>query len=270
MLDAGAPKSVVVIGNAPTALFYLLEMLDAGAPKPALILGFPVGFVGAAESKDMLAADSRGVPYVIVRGRRGGSAMAARLRNRSSTAKAAIAPTIRRVAVALSGNREQFQTMPDQPISQPGRDLFLQRLDVGIDEFDHIARDHVDQVVMVVAFGVFIARAPVAEFQPFQNTGLFQQLDRAVNRGQRNARINGGGAGVQLFDIGVIFGRTDDARQHAALVCHAQALGLAAGDDDQTDLSRAGIPARPVILVRASAPRLRGRCGVPSFRRCRK
>jgi precorrin-8X/cobalt-precorrin-8 methylmutase len=64
--------AVVVIGNAPTALFYLLEMLDAGAPKPALILGFPVGFVGAAESKDLLAADSRGVPYVIVRGRRGG------------------------------------------------------------------------------------------------------------------------------------------------------------------------------------------------------
>lgn len=69
--------SVVAIGNAPTALFYLLEMLDAGAPRPALILGFPVGFVGAAESKAMLAADSRGVPYVIVHGRRGGSAMAA-------------------------------------------------------------------------------------------------------------------------------------------------------------------------------------------------
>lgn len=68
--------SVVVIGNAPTALFYLLEMLDAGAPKPALIIGMPVGFIGAAESKDALAEDSRGVPYVVVRGRRGGSAMA--------------------------------------------------------------------------------------------------------------------------------------------------------------------------------------------------
>lgn len=68
--------SVVVIGNAPTALFYLLEMLDAGAPKPALIIGMPVGFIGAAESKDALAADSRGVPYIVVRGRRGGSAMA--------------------------------------------------------------------------------------------------------------------------------------------------------------------------------------------------
>jgi precorrin-8X/cobalt-precorrin-8 methylmutase len=77
--------SVVVIGNAPTALFYLLEMLDAGAPKPALILGFPVGFVGAAESKEMLALDSRGVPFVIVRGRRGGSAMAAAAVNALAT-----------------------------------------------------------------------------------------------------------------------------------------------------------------------------------------
>jgi precorrin-8X/cobalt-precorrin-8 methylmutase len=68
--------SVVVIGNAPTALFYLLEMLEAGAGKPALIIGMPVGFIGAAESKDALAEGSHGVPYVIVRGRRGGSAMA--------------------------------------------------------------------------------------------------------------------------------------------------------------------------------------------------
>ncbi|WP_438392194.1 precorrin-8X methylmutase [Caballeronia sp. DA-9] len=69
--------SVVVIGNAPTALFHLLDMLDAGAPKPALILGFPVGFIGAAESKALLAADSRGVPFVALQGRRGGSGMAA-------------------------------------------------------------------------------------------------------------------------------------------------------------------------------------------------
>ena len=68
--------AVVAIGNAPTSLFHLLNMLDAGAPKPALILGFPVGYVGAAESKDELAANSRGVPFVAVKGRRGGSAMA--------------------------------------------------------------------------------------------------------------------------------------------------------------------------------------------------
>jgi precorrin-8X/cobalt-precorrin-8 methylmutase len=69
--------AVVVIGNAPTALFRLLEMLDDGVPRPALILGFPVGFVGAAESKAALAADSRNVPFMTLHGRRGGSAIAA-------------------------------------------------------------------------------------------------------------------------------------------------------------------------------------------------
>jgi len=69
--------SVVAIGNAPTALFRLLEMLDQGLPKPAVILGFPVGFVGAIESKAALAENSRGVPFLTIHGRRGGSAMAA-------------------------------------------------------------------------------------------------------------------------------------------------------------------------------------------------
>ncbi len=68
--------AVVAIGNAPTALFRLLELLDQGAPRPAIILGFPVGFVGAAESKEALIANPRGVPFIAVRGRRGGSAMA--------------------------------------------------------------------------------------------------------------------------------------------------------------------------------------------------
>jgi len=67
--------SVVAIGNAPTALFRLLELLDAGARPPAAVIGLPVGFVGAAESKDALAADGR-APFLIVKGRRGGSAMA--------------------------------------------------------------------------------------------------------------------------------------------------------------------------------------------------
>ena len=69
--------AVVAIGNAPTALFHMLDMIDSGAPRPAAILGIPVGFVGAAESKEALAADSRGVPFIIVRGRIGGSAMTA-------------------------------------------------------------------------------------------------------------------------------------------------------------------------------------------------
>jgi precorrin-8X/cobalt-precorrin-8 methylmutase len=69
--------AVVAIGNAPTALFHLLEMLEAGAPRPAAILGIPVGFVGAAESKEALATEPHGVPFLTVRGRMGGSAMTA-------------------------------------------------------------------------------------------------------------------------------------------------------------------------------------------------
>ena len=69
--------AVVAIGNAPTALFHLLDLLADGAPRPAVILAFPVGFVGAAESKDALIAGSFGVPYLTLRGRRGGSALAA-------------------------------------------------------------------------------------------------------------------------------------------------------------------------------------------------
>jgi precorrin-8X/cobalt-precorrin-8 methylmutase len=69
--------AVVAIGNAPTALFRLLELLDEGAPRPALIVGMPVGFVGAAESKAELAANPRGCEFIAIGGRRGGSAMAA-------------------------------------------------------------------------------------------------------------------------------------------------------------------------------------------------
>lgn len=69
--------AVVAIGNAPTALFRLLELIHGGAPKPAAILGIPVGFVGAAESKAALAANSCGVPFLTMRGRMGGSAITA-------------------------------------------------------------------------------------------------------------------------------------------------------------------------------------------------
>jgi precorrin-8X/cobalt-precorrin-8 methylmutase len=73
--------AIVVIGNAPTALFALLEMIDAGAAKPACIVGMPVGFVGAAESKAELAANSRGLPFATIKGRKGGSAMASSVIN---------------------------------------------------------------------------------------------------------------------------------------------------------------------------------------------
>lgn len=68
--------AIVAIGNAPTALFHLLDLIDQGFPKPAVILGFPVGFVGAAESKAELAANPRGCDFIALRGRKGGSAIA--------------------------------------------------------------------------------------------------------------------------------------------------------------------------------------------------
>jgi precorrin-8X/cobalt-precorrin-8 methylmutase len=79
-LDLWSPQltgAIVAIGNAPTALFRLLEMLDDGAPRPATILAFPVGFVGAVEAKTELAANSRGIPFLTLLGRQGGSALAA-------------------------------------------------------------------------------------------------------------------------------------------------------------------------------------------------
>lgn len=78
--------AIVVIGNAPTALFRLLEMLEEGCPKPAAILGFPVGFVGAVEAKAALAASSNNVPFISLQGRRGGSAMASGALNALSIA----------------------------------------------------------------------------------------------------------------------------------------------------------------------------------------
>ncbi|GAU66551.1 putative precorrin-8X methylmutase [Streptomyces sp. NBRC 110611] len=69
--------AVVAVGNAPTALFRLLEMIEEGAPRPAAVLGIPVGFIGAAESKDALIAHPSKLDHIVVRGRRGGSAMAA-------------------------------------------------------------------------------------------------------------------------------------------------------------------------------------------------
>ncbi len=77
----GLAGSIVVIGNAPTALFALMENIAAGWPKPAAIVGFPVGFVGALESKEQLVSQNHGIPYATLRGRRGGSAMAAAVIN---------------------------------------------------------------------------------------------------------------------------------------------------------------------------------------------
>ena len=80
------PGSVVAIGNAPTALYRLFELMDEGMAPPALVIGMPVGFIGAAESKEALMLDGR-VPYIVVRGRKGGSAMTAAAVNALASAK---------------------------------------------------------------------------------------------------------------------------------------------------------------------------------------
>ncbi len=89
-VDLWAPLldgAVVAVGNAPTALFRLLELLQEGAPRPAAIFGFPVGFVGAAESKEALIEAGLEVPYLTLRGRRGGSALAAAAVNAAAKAE---------------------------------------------------------------------------------------------------------------------------------------------------------------------------------------
>jgi len=78
--------AIAVFGNAPTALFHLLEMIEQGAPHPAAIIGFPVGFVGAAESKQALEEFGQDIPFITLRGRKGGSAMAAAALNGASSA----------------------------------------------------------------------------------------------------------------------------------------------------------------------------------------
>lgn len=79
------PGSVLVVGNAPTALFHVLEMMEGGMKPPSLIVGIPVGFVGAVESKQALAANGSGLNFITVHGRRGGSAMASAVVNALAT-----------------------------------------------------------------------------------------------------------------------------------------------------------------------------------------
>ncbi len=112
----------------------------------------------------------------------------------------------------------QFQPVPLQPVAQLLGDPFLQGLDLGIDEFDHLAGREVDQMIVVVAVGGFIPRATIAELVLVQNPRLFEQLDRAIDRGKRDARIGPGGPGEQLFDIGVIRGLIQYPGDGAALV----------------------------------------------------
>ena len=87
MLAERLDGSIIVIGNAPTALFRILELGVEKAIRPAIILGFPVGFVGAAESKEALAVNTSGIPFITLKGRRGGSALAAAALNALAIAR---------------------------------------------------------------------------------------------------------------------------------------------------------------------------------------
>ena len=113
-------------------------------------------------------------------------------------------------------------------------------------------------MVVVVTFGILIARAAIAEFVPLQQPGLFEQFDGAVDGCQRNPRVQLGRAGVEFFDIGMILGLADHPGHGAALVGHAQALGLAPGDhagDDGGDVVWHGDPFFDAALVESGACR---------------
>ena len=121
--------------------------------------------------------------------------------------------------------------MTAQLIAQLLGDFLLQGFDLGIDKFDDFARVHVDQVVVMVARRIFVARAPVAKFQLVQNIGLFKQFHGAVDGRNGNATVQGRGAAEQFLNIGVVVAVLDHLCDDAALAGHAQAHGLAAFDD---------------------------------------
>ena len=112
--------AVVAIGNAPTALFRLLEMVEQGAPRPAAVIGVPVGFIGAAESKDALAAHPSGLEHLIVRGRRGGSAIAAAALN-AIASEDEVSTTSRRPSKARSTADEGTELVASREARRAGR-----------------------------------------------------------------------------------------------------------------------------------------------------
>jgi hypothetical protein len=106
-------------------------------------------------------------------------------------------------------------------------DCRLDGFEVGVVEFDHVAGFDVDQMVVMLVGRRLVARAAVAEVVAFEDSGLFEEADRAVDRGDGDALVDGGGATVQFFDIGVVARFGEDARDHAALLGDAKPLGLA-------------------------------------------
>ena len=121
--------------------------------------------------------------------------------------------------------------MPHQPVAQFGGYFFLQRFDVGIDKFDHLAGIHVDQVVVVFAVGGLVARASVAKFVFFQYAGFVKKFNGPVDGGQRDARIDGRGPIVEFLHVGMVGGGFQNGDNDTPLVGHAQAMRFAARKD---------------------------------------
>ncbi len=116
--------------------------------------------------------------------------------------------------------------MAFQPVAEAAGDAFLQFLDLWVAELDHFACVYVDEMIVMGALAVLEPGATIAEFEPLQDAGFFEQFDSAIDGRQRNARVKRQRAGVKLFDIRVIFGRLDHPRNGPALVCHAQTPGF--------------------------------------------
>ncbi len=120
-----------------------------------------------------------------------------------------------------------FQPGRDEVETQARGDLLHELLLLGVLELDDVAAIDVDQVVMPAVLGRFVARAAAAEIAAFENAPLLEQAHGAIDRGDGDARVQGGGAAVELLDIGVVGGVREHAGDDPALAGHLQALGHA-------------------------------------------
>ncbi len=114
--------------------------------------------------------------------------------------------------------------MVDQAEAQLAGDGFLQGFDLGVDELDHPARAHVDQVVVVMVRRLLVAGAPVAEIVALDDPGFLEQAHRPVDRGDRDVRVHGVGPAVELLDVRMVLRCRQHAGHHPALVGHAHSL----------------------------------------------
>ena len=127
------------------------------------------------------------------------------------------------LSLALKPHAEQFHPVIDQPVAQLFSDLALQRFQLGIDEFDHFAAFHIDQVIVVCFRRSFIAGAAIAKIVAIKDPSFFEQPYGSVNRGNRNPRIDCDRAFIQIVHIGVVLGLGQHPGDHPALIGNSQA-----------------------------------------------